>query len=82
MAIPGLLAYRSIVDGGKPYEVPDLRDLSVRDKYRNDHYCTDPRTKDEFRLPTTKNGDPDVADAVYEAVQKSFAEEKLKPGMN
>ena len=82
MALPGLLAYRSIVDGGKPYDVPNLRDKAVRDKYRNDHYCTDPRTKEEFRLPTTKNGNPEVDDNLYEMVQKRFAEENLKPGMN
>ena len=82
MALPGLLAYRSIVDGGKPYEVPDLRDKVVRDKYRNDFYCTDPRTPEEFRLPTSKNGTPEVDEAVYEAVQKSFADAVLKPGMN
>lgn len=82
MALPGLLAYRSVVDGGKPYAVPDLRDLTVRDRYRNDHYCTDPNIEDVFRLPTTKNGTPVVEDELYEAVSRQFSGEKLKPGMN
>lgn len=82
MALPGLLAFRSIVEKGMPYEVPDLRDKAVRDKYRNDFYCTDPRTPEEFRLPTSKNGTPEVEEAVYEAVQKSFSDAVLKPGMN
>ena len=42
MALPGLLGYRSILDKGMPYTVPDLRDHTIRDQYRNDHYCTDP----------------------------------------
>lgn len=82
MALPGLLAFRSIVDKGMPYEVPDLRDKSQRDVYRNDHYCTDPRAPEEFRLPTSKNGTPEVEDTVYRAVQKKFADTALKPGMN
>lgn len=82
MALPGLLAYRSIVDDGKPYEVPDLTDLSVRKKYREDYYCTDPRTPEEFRLPTSKSGTPQVEEKVYETVQKRFANTILRPGMN
>ncbi len=82
MALPGLLAYRSIVDGGKPYVVPDLRNMCVRDKYRNDHYSTDPRTDEEFRLPTTKSGNPDIDDDIYTSIQNHFAEVNLKPGMN
>ncbi len=81
MALPGLLAFRSIVDKGVPYEVPDLRDKIVREKYRSDHYCTDPRTPAEFRLPTSKNGTPEVEEGVYEAVRKRFADTVLRPGM-
>lgn len=82
MALPGLLAYRSIVDGGKPYAVPDLADPAVRARYREDCYCTDPRTPAEFLLPTTKNGTPVVEEAVYDAVKERFGQAVLKPGMN
>jgi len=36
--IPGILAFRSQMENGKPYDVPDFRDKAVREAYRNDHY--------------------------------------------
>ena len=36
--LPGILAYRSWVEGGRCLEVPDLRDPAVRERYRNDHF--------------------------------------------
>jgi predicted dehydrogenase len=35
---PGILAYRSSVEGGRLLPVPDLREPSVRDHYRSDHF--------------------------------------------
>jgi predicted dehydrogenase len=43
MSIPGLLGFRSIMEGNKRYEVPDLRDKAARDKWRGDHWCVDPK---------------------------------------
>lgn len=37
--IPGLLAYRSSVEGGRPLGVPDLRDPAQREAYREDHFA-------------------------------------------
>lgn len=34
--IPGILAFLSSMDGGKPYDVPDFRNKRERAKYRND----------------------------------------------
>jgi len=81
MALPGLLAYRSIVDHGMPYAIPDLRDRSIREQYRNDLWCTDPRTPEEYRLPTNKAGTPEVSETVYEAVRTTFSGVDLTPGM-
>ncbi len=36
--LPGILAYRSSVEGGKPLEVPDFRDPTVRERYRHDDF--------------------------------------------
>ncbi|MBI3923508.1 MAG: Gfo/Idh/MocA family oxidoreductase [Armatimonadetes bacterium] len=36
--IPGILAYRSSVEGGKPFDVPDFRNKSERDQYRSDDF--------------------------------------------
>lgn len=37
--IPGILAYRSAVENGRPYDVPDFRKKAERDKWRNDHFA-------------------------------------------
>ena len=34
--IPGILAYRSSLNQGQPYDIPDFRNKSERDKYRDD----------------------------------------------
>ena len=36
--IPGILAFRSAAEGGKAYDVPDLRDPAQRAAWRNDGY--------------------------------------------
>jgi predicted dehydrogenase len=81
MALPGLLGYRSVLAGSAPFEVPDLRDPSVRDRYRGDLYSTDPRTPEPYRLPTNKAGTPEVDESVYEAVREDLAKVDLTPGM-
>jgi hypothetical protein len=37
--IPGLLAYRSSVEEGRPQHVPDLRDPAQREAYRSDDFA-------------------------------------------
>lgn len=37
--IPGILAYRSSVEQGQPYDVPDFRNKKERAKYSNDHFA-------------------------------------------
>jgi catalase len=37
--IPGIQAYRSSINGGQPFEVPDLRDPEKRAAYREDHFA-------------------------------------------
>lgn len=43
MTLPGTLGYRSIWEGNVTLTVPDLRDRSLREQYRNDHWCCDPK---------------------------------------
>ena len=43
MTLPGILGYRSIWEGNIPLEVPDMRDKGIREKYRDDHWCCDPK---------------------------------------
>ncbi|MBQ6261908.1 MAG: Gfo/Idh/MocA family oxidoreductase [Clostridia bacterium] len=72
MFLPGLFAYRSILNGSVPVEVPDLRDPAEREKWRNDVACTDPAVAGDALLPTAKGGTPDVPDEVYERVRKEW----------
>ena len=72
MFLPGLFAYRSILNGSVPVEVPDLRDPAEREKWRNDVACTDPAVAGDALLPTATGGTPDVPDEVYERVRKEW----------
>lgn len=69
MFLPGLFAYRSILEGGAPLEVPDLRDRAVREKFRRDTACTDPRAAGGMLQPSYSKGDPAVPDAVYDEIR-------------
>lgn len=53
-------------------EIPNLRDKAVRELWKNDTACTDPKVAGEFLLPTCKSGTPDIDDAVYEHVKKLY----------
>ncbi|MBR3423570.1 MAG: Gfo/Idh/MocA family oxidoreductase [Clostridia bacterium] len=72
MFLPGLFAFRSILKGSVPVEVPDLRDPAQREKWRHDVACTDPAVAGDDLLPTAKGGTPDVPDEVYERVRKEW----------
>jgi len=38
VTIPGILAYRSSTEGGKPYDVPDFRNKKERNAWRSDNW--------------------------------------------
>lgn len=72
MGLCGLMAYRSILQGGVPMEIPNMRDKSVREKYRNDVACTDPNIAGEQLLPFYSKGNPDIDDSIYEEMEKKW----------
>lgn len=72
MFLPGMFAYRSVLKGGVPVEIPNLRDKKVRDYYRNDTACTDPNVAGDMLLPTYSKGTPDIPPEVYAAVKKKW----------
>jgi len=74
MAIPGMQAYRSILNGGNVMEIPDFRDPSVRERYRNDIACTDPAVAGDQLLPSCSTWQGTVPDAVYEEEATRFEE--------
>lgn len=72
MSLPGLMAYRSILDGGRAYDIPDMRDRAARERYRHDHTCTDPEVAGESLLPENRRGNIAVDDEVYARVHDMF----------
>ena len=72
MFLPGLFAFRSILDGGKSLGIPNLRNKQERDKYRNDTACTDPNVAGDMLLPTTSHGTPDIPDEIYDEVKRKW----------
>jgi len=78
MYLPGLLAHRSILNGNIPIEVPNLRRKSERDKYRNDHACTNPAVAGDQLVPQSHHPDIEIPDSTYEHV-KEIWETKFKP---
>lgn len=78
MFLPGLLAYRSVFEGGKPIEIPDFRKQEDRDKYRNDTFCVDDDESNPMRVPSYSKGDPDIPDEVYARVRAQYLEEEEK----
>ena len=82
MFLPGMFAYRSILDGGVPKEIPNLRDKSVRELWRNDTACTDPKVAADMLIPTFSKGTPEIDDSVYDYVKKLWDEECKKSDGN
>lgn len=72
MALPGFLAYRSILSGGQPFDVPDFRIAEEREKYRLDTACTDPNVAGDKLLPI-KSGEPtEVPEGAYDRCREMF----------
>jgi predicted dehydrogenase len=69
MFLPGLFAYRSILAGGAPMDVPDLRDRTARDIWQHDTACTDPRSVGDMIQPSYSKGNPDIPDAIYDEIR-------------
>ena len=75
MFLPGILGYQSILKGSVPVAIPDLRDPAVREQYRNDRACTDPKVAGDQLLPSYSKGNPEVPDEIYQAVLKEYQKE-------
>ena len=75
MFLPGLFAYRSVMAGGIPMELPNLRDKAERDKWRHDTTCTDPKAAGDMLLPTFSKGTPEIPQEVYDRMERLWNEE-------
>lgn len=72
MCMVGMFAFRSILKGSVPVEIPNLKDPKERDKWRNDTACVDPKVAGDQLLPTRKSGTPKFDNGVYEYQKKLF----------
>lgn len=76
MSIPGLLAYRSILQGGIPMDVPNFRLKAPRELYRYDNACTDSKVAGDQLWPCYSKGNPILPQSVYDRLRQLW-EEKL-----
>ena len=58
----------------KEVEIPNLRDKTIRDEYRNDTMCTDPKVAGDMLIPSFSKGNLDIPKEVYENQKKKLAE--------
>ena len=63
---------------GKTKEIPNLRDKSIREQWRNHTACTDPKTAGDMLLPTFSKGTPKIDASVYEKMKNLWEEECSK----
>ena len=78
MFLPGMFAYRSLLNGGIPMDIPNLRDPKEREKWRNDTECTDPEVAGDMLVPSYSKGNPDIPDETYQKVAQKYADELKK----
>ena len=72
MFLPGLFAYFSVLDGGRPQPIPDLRKKEERDRWRNDTRCTDPEAAGGQRIPSYSKGDPEIPQEIYDGMKEKL----------
>ena len=75
MFLPGMFAYKSVLAGGIPMEIPNLRNKEEREKWRNDTACTDPKVAGDMLIPCCSTGNADIPDEVYEQSYKKWRAE-------
>ena len=82
MFLPGMFAYRSVLNGSIPMEIPNFRDKAVRERWRNDTACSDPAVAGDMLQPTFSKGTPDIDDGVYEHIKELWDAECRKEDSN
>ena len=75
MFLPGMFAYRSVLQGGVSLEIPDLRNKEIRDQYRSDTMCTDPKVAGDMLIPSFSEGNPNIPDEVYDKMRSIWQKE-------
>jgi predicted dehydrogenase len=80
MTLPGILGYRSAIEGNVSLEVPDFRKEEIRKKYENDTWSPDPADRDIPGQPFPSIlGDIQIPESVYKEVERRRIEENRTP---
>ena len=72
MSIPGILAYRSIVNGNAPIKLPNLRNVEERDAWRHDTFCTFPESAGEMYVSNDLSGKEEIPDEIFAEVERRW----------
>lgn len=72
MCIPGILAFRSIINGNAPQTIPNLRNKSERDAYRHDTLCTFAEAAGDMYIGANTQERIEIPDSVYEMVRNKW----------
>lgn len=72
MCIPGILAFRSILNGGAPVDIPNLRNPEERDAWRNDTLCCFPDIAGDQAADYLPARAIDIPDEVYDEVRRKW----------
>ncbi|PWM73111.1 MAG: hypothetical protein DBX59_05290 [Bacillota bacterium] len=72
MAFIGMFAHFSALSGGASMEIPNFRDKSVRERFRNDTRCCDKKVAGEQLLPSSSASAEEIPQSVYDAVRKKY----------
>ena len=72
MFLPGLMAYKSIMNGNVSMDIPNLRNKEEREKWRNDTFCTDKKVAGDMYVAPYSKGTPDIPSDAYEKVKKAY----------
>lgn len=75
MGLCGHFAYLSVLNGGIPMKIPNLRNKEEREQYRNDTRCCDPKAAGDQLLPSFSLGNPDIPAEIYENMKKKYLAE-------
>ena len=78
MFLPGLFAYRSVLAGGVSMEIPNLRNVEEREKWRNDTTCTDPLAEGVDCISGYSKGDPEIPAENYAYWAQKILEREAK----
>lgn len=81
MGMCGILAWRSVLNGNQPIDIPNFRNPEEREAYRNDNACTSVEVAGNDVLPTTSYSDtPKCSDEMYKKMEQYWKEGKNANG--